>query len=381
MADDRRARVPPRIATSLVLALAPLSAAASGEVVRSDVHDFRLQTVADGFAHPWALAFLPDGGILVTERPGRLQRVAPASGESQRINGVPPVDARNQGGLLDVAVHPDFEDHPWVYLTWSGRGEEGNATHFGRGRLDNGALADFQTLFVATPYVDSTKHFGSRITFDGDGHVLVTVGERGERDRAQDLGDHNGSIIRLHLDGRIPDDNPFVDRPNARDAIYSYGHRNPQGADHHPRTGRYWIHEHGPRGGDEINLPEAGGNFGWPKQTYGREYYGLEIAPDTRPDVINPIHHWTPSIAPSGMSFYDGDAFPHWQGDLFVGALAQTHLARLSLNGQKVTGQERLLDDRGWRIRDVVQGPGDDHLYVLVDAPNAPLLRLRPVTD
>jgi glucose/arabinose dehydrogenase len=381
VADDRRARVPPRIATSLVLALAPLSAAASGEVVRSDVHDFRLQTVADGFAHPWALAFLPDGGILVTERPGRLQRVAPASGESQRINGVPPVDARNQGGLLDVAVHPDFEDHPWVYLTWSGRGEEGNATHFGRGRLDNGALADFQTLFVATPYVDSTKHFGSRITFDGDGHVLVTVGERGERDRAQDLGDHNGSIIRLHLDGRIPDDNPFVDRPNARDAIYSYGHRNPQGADHHPRTGRYWIHEHGPRGGDEINLPEAGGNFGWPKQTYGREYYGLEIAPDTRPDVINPIHHWTPSIAPSGMSFYDGDAFPHWQGDLFVGALAQTHLARLSLNGQKVTGQERLLDDRGWRIRDVVQGPGDDHLYVLVDAPNAPLLRLRPVTD
>jgi len=362
------------VSATLLLATMPLAAHAAK--VTSQVHDFRIETVAEGLTHPWGMARLPNGDMLVTERPGHLNRIDQASGDYERVSGVPEVDARNQGGLLDVASHPDFSANRWVYLTWSGTGNGGNATHFGRGRLNNGELHEFETLFVATPFVDSTKHFGSRITFH-DGHVFVTVGERGERDRAQDLGDHNGSVIRLNPDGSIPEDNPFVERDDAEDAIYSYGHRNPQGASIKPDTHTYWIHEHGPRGGDEINVPQAGENFGWPIQTHGREYYGPEIAPDTRPGVANPIHHWTPSIAPSGMAFYDGEAFPQWHGDLFVGALAKTHLARVSLDGTEVTGEERLLNDRGWRIRDVMVGP-DDHLYLLVDAGEAPVLRLTP---
>jgi len=354
-------------ATLLALTAMPLAAA-----------DFRVETVADGFDHPWAMAFLPGGDLLITERSGALLRFDPDTGERRRIGNVPPVDARNQGGLLDVVLDPAFADNRRVYLTWSGECGPGNATHFGRGRLEGDRLAGFETLFVATPCVDSTKHFGSRIVFDRKGHVFVTVGERGERDRAQDLEDHNGSVLRLYPDGSIPQDNPFVGRGDARPAIYSFGHRNPQGAVLHPDTGRLWIHEHGPRGGDEINIPEPGGNFGWPKTTYGREYWGPEIGPDQLPGTVQPIHHWTPSIAPSGMEFYTGDRFPDWRGDLFVGALALTHLARLELDGEKVVFEERLLQDRGWRIRDVRQGP-DGHLYLLTDSGNGQLVRLVPV--
>lgn len=339
--------------------------------------EVRVTTLADGLDHPWAMAFLPDGDMLVTERSGALLRLDPESGERTALAGVPEVDGRNQGGLLDVALHPDFGDNRLVYLTWSGAGDGGNATHLGRGRLEDGRLADFETLFVATPFVASTKHFGSRIVFDGAGYLWMTVGERGERDRAQDLGDHNGSVLRLLPDGSVPADNPFVDRADARDAIFSYGHRNPQGMAVHPDSGEVWIHEHGPRGGDEINIPEAGANFGWPKQTYGREYYGPEIAPNEVPGIAGPIHHWTPSIAPSGMAFYTGERFPQWRGDLFVGALALTHLARLELDGVEVVNETRLLDDRGWRIRAVVQGP-DEALYVLTDHDNGRLLRVTP---
>ncbi len=366
-----------RLLSLTLLVLLPALGPAA-EKITAKAHDIRLETVAHGLDQPWAMAFLPNGDALVTERPGRLNRVDTDSGAYQTITGTPDVDARGQGGLLDVALHPEFATNRWVYLTWSGRGDGGNATYLGRGKLRNGQLEAFETLFVATPYVDSTKHFGSRITFN-DGYVFITVGERGQRERAQDLSDHNGSVIRLRPDGSIPDDNPFVDREDAKDAIYSYGHRNPQGEALHPVTGAYWIHEHGPRGGDEINIPRAGENFGWPIQTYGREYHGPEIAPDTRPEVVNPIHHWTPSIAPSGMAFYDGDAFPDWRGDLFVGALAMTHLARISLEGTTVTGEEKLLANQGWRIRDVVQGP-DDYLYILVDAADAPMLRLKPAS-
>ncbi|MDZ7829583.1 MAG: PQQ-dependent sugar dehydrogenase [Halofilum sp. (in: g-proteobacteria)] len=338
---------------------------------------FRVQTVAEGLDHPWALAFLPGGDLLVTERSGALLRLDPEQGQRTRIDGVPEVDARNQGGLLDVVLHPDFADNRLVYLTWSGRCDRGNATHLGRGRLDGDRLADFEVLFVARPCVRSTKHFGSRIVFDRDGHVFVTVGERGERDRAQNLGDHNGSVIRLYPDGTVPDDNPFVDRDDARPAIYSYGHRNPQGAVLHPDSGRLWIHEHGPRGGDEINIPEPGANFGWPKTTYGKEYWGPEIGPDKLEGTVQPIHQWTPSIAPSGMEIYTGDRFPAWQGDLFVGALALTHLARLELDGTRVVNEEKLLKDRGWRIRDARQGP-DGYLYLLTDSANGLVVRLVP---
>ena len=361
----------------LLAALALATLAACGGSSNSQAK-LRVETLTEGLDHPWAMAFLPKGEILVTERSGALKRLSGQGEERTEIGGVPEVDARNQGGLLDVALHPDFADNRYVYLTWSGAGEGGNATHLGRGRLADNRLQDFETLFVATPYVKSTKHFGSRLTFDGNGHVFMTVGERGQRDRAQDLSDHNGSVLRLNTDGSIPDDNPFVDRDDARDAIYSYGHRNPQGAARHPETGRLWIHEHGPRGGDEINIPEAGANFGWPRATYGREYHGPEIAPDEHGEgLVGPIHQWTPSIAPSGMAFYTGDRFPEWQGDLFVGALALTHLAHLELDGTRVVNEQEHLKDRGWRIRAVRQGP-DGYLYLLTDHDNGRLVRVSP---
>lgn len=342
--------------------------------------DVSVETVAGGLNRPWAVAFLPDGGFLVTERPGALKRLDAEGRLRASIGGVPAVDARGQGGLLEVALHPDFENNRFVYLTWAGAGEGGNATHLGRGRLVDDILRDFRVLFVATPFVNSTKHFGSRLVFDGEGHLFMTLGERGERERAQDLGDHNGSLLRLTEDGGIPADNPFVGRDGALDAIFSYGHRNAQGAALHPRSGRLWIHEHGPRGGDEINIPAPGENFGWPKATFGREYWGPEIAPGHREGMVDPIHQWTPSIAPSGMAFYTHSRFPQWRGNLFVGALARTHLARLELDGQRVVREEKLLDDRGWRISDVRQGP-DGYLYLLTDHRDGRLLRVSPAGE
>ncbi|RZU98618.1 glucose/arabinose dehydrogenase [Spiribacter vilamensis] len=342
----------------------------AGLTATTAMADSGVETLAKDLEHPWGMAFLAEGEVLVTERPGRLLYLDLETGQRAQVSGVPAVDAQGQGGLLDIELHPDFSDNRQVYLTWAGACGDGNATHLGRGRLtDDNQLADFETLFVATPCVESTKHFGSRISFDGAGHVLFTTGDRGERDRAQDLEDHNGAVIRLHDDGSIPATNPFVGQANAEAAIYSYGHRNPQGAARHPETGALWIHEHGPRGGDEINLPAAGENFGWPETTYGREYWGPEIAPSEKPGTIQPIHVWTPSIAPSGMAFHNGD--------LYVGALAKVHLARLRLDGQEVVSEERLLEDRGWRIRAVESGP-DGNLYLLTDQANGRLVRVNP---
>lgn len=357
-----------------LLALLPLLPSIAVHPARADP---AIETITDEMHHPWALTFLADGRLLVTERRGQLWRVDPATGERQEIVGVPEVDHRNQGGLLDVLAHPAHTDNQWIYLTWAGRCDGGNATHLGRGRLVGARLVDFQTLHVATPCVDSGIHFGSRLAFDRNEHLYMTTGDRGERDRAQDLADHNGSVLRFHDDGLIPADNPFVDRADAKDAIFSYGHRNPQGATTHPHTGRVWIHEHGPRGGDEVNIPAPGENFGWPIQTYGREYSGPEIAPDEVEGVTGPIHHWTPSIAPSGMTFYDHAATPAWQGNLFVGALAKRHLARLQLDGERVVSEERWLEERKWRIRDVEVGP-DGALWVITDHADGRLLRLTP---
>lgn len=327
-----------------------------------------VETLAEDLTHPWGMAFVSGDEVLITERPGRLLSLDLDTGSRHPVTGVPAVDARGQGGLLDIELHPEFTDNRLVYLTWAGACDGGNATHLGRGRLtEDRRLTGFETLFVATPCVASTKHFGARISFDGEGRVLFTTGDRGERDRAQDLRDHNGSVIRLNDDGSIPAANPYVGRDDAEPAIYSFGHRNPQGAARHPETGARWIHEHGPRSGDEINIPIAGGNFGWPETTYGREYWGPEIAPDEKPGTIQPIHHWTPSIAPSGMAFHGGD--------LYVGALAQVHLARLALDGQTIIGEARLLQDRGWRIRAVEHGP-DGQLYLLTDHANGRLVRV-----
>ena len=359
-------------------ALAQTGVDKAAEIHRSKEHSFQVETVVEGLSHPWGITFLPDGRMLVTEREGQLNLIAPDSGERAQVTGLPEITARGQGGLLDVAVHPRFEENNWVYLSYVAEGEGGFGTHVGRGRLQGTQLTDFDVLFRATPFTRGAQHFGSRLLFDGKGHLFVSLGDRNERDRAQDLGDHNGSLIRLTEEGAIPKDNPFVNRQGALPAIYSYGHRNIQGLAQHPQTGQVWLHEHGPRGGDEINVPEAGKNYGWPVITYGKEYYGPSIGTTRKEGVEQPIHYWAPSIAPSGMTFYTGKAFPRWRGDLFVGALAQTHLARLRFDGTRLVEQERLLDDAGWRIRDVVQGP-DDLLYLLVDSGNAPVLRLRPV--
>lgn len=366
-------------AVMLASALAACGTESGAEqaVYSSEEHDFRLETVAEGLDRAWALAFLPDGDFLVTEQAGRLLRIEPESGARQAIGGVPEVAAVGQGGLLDVALHPDFADNRWVYFSYAAPGEGGYATRVARGRLSGDALTDLEVLFTAEPFVDGGRHFGSRLLFH-DGYLFATFGERGRKDPAQNLGNVLGTLVRLRPDGSIPEDNPFADDSDAHDAIYSYGHRNAQGIALHPETGRVWLHEHGPQGGDEINLPEPGANYGWPETTYGRAYSGERFAP--KPPVegyASPIYHWTPSIAPSGMAFYTGDAFPGWRGDLFVGALKLTHLARLEIEGGEVVAEERLLDDAGMRIRDVREGP-DGYLYLLIDANDAPLLRLVP---
>lgn len=346
----------------------------------SERHRFTVDVLTDQLSHPWGLAFLPDGRMLITERQGRLQLFDPEDSTLTPIEGIPPVADAGQGGLLDVALHPDFRNNRWVYLSYSAPGDRGTTTAVGRGRLRGERLTDFQVLFSAAPQFDSQQHYGSRLVFDRDGYLYITVGDRRQRHLAQDPDTHTGSVIRLTDDGEVPDDNPFVGRPDARPEIFSIGHRNPQGMTLHPETGDIWVHEHGPRGGDEINILRAGGNYGWPETTYGREYHGPPIGPDSMPGMAPPIHHWTPSIAPSGMTYYTGDAFPQWRNNIFVGALALTHLARLELDGERVTREERLLDDAGWRIRDVRQGP-DGYLYLLVDAGRAPLLRLSPVDE
>lgn len=362
---------------ALALLFAHITCAAAEPVYSDSEHRFQLETVAQGFAHPWSLAFLPDGRLLVTERPGRLNLVDANTGARTPVEGLPEIVAVGQGGLLDVALHPRYEQNGWIYLSYVAAGPGGYGTHVGRGRLRGERLTDFEVLFRATPFTDRPQHFGSRLAFDRQGFLFISLGDRNERDRAQDVSDHNGSLIRLHHDGRIPQDNPFIGRRGAQPAIYSIGHRNIQGLTVHPQTGQVWLHEHGPRGGDEINLPEPGKNYGWPIITYGREYSGPPIGTTHREGLEQPVHQWTPSIAPSGMTFYQGNAFPNWQGDLFVGALAGRHLARLRFDGTTLVEEQRLLEKAGLRIRDVREGP-DGLLYLLVDAASAPLLRLRP---
>ncbi len=353
---------------------------APAEIVTSRDHDFRVVTVAGGLAHPWALAFLPDGRILVTERAGRV-RVIDAGGAllPEPLAGVPDVVDSGQGGLLDIALHPGFKTNRLLYLSYAGHGPEGRPTTVvSRARLEGMGLRDLETVFVARAEAGGGRHFGSRLVFDANGYLFVSVGERGQSDWAQDPGNHAGTIVRLHDDGRVPADNPFAVSGEGLPEIWSYGHRNPQGMALHPETGALWAHEHGPRGGDEINIPRPGLNYGWPKTTYGRAYSGLPIgAGPTAPGIEPPVLHWTPSISPSGMAFYTGDRFPAWRGDIFVGALGQAHLRRVIMAGETVAGQEELLREMRWRIRDVRTGP-DGYLYLLTDHSNGALLRLEP---
>ena len=351
------------------------------------------ETVTEGLSNPWGLAFLPDDPrLVVTERDtGRVVLVDRTDGTQTGVDGVPAVDAAGQGGLLDAAIHPDFPAEPWLYLTYSastGGGE--STTHLGRGRLDPdaAALTGFEVLHPAEPFLDRVNHYGSRVVFEADGLVYVSVGDRQFKDFgpdhvAQDLTNDLGTILRFEPDGSIPEDNPFVDDPDARDPIYSYGHRNPQGLAVHPETGALWESEHGERDGDELNVIEAGGNYGWPVATYACEYgtdRPVGDRPDEREDLIAPVYYWecgSGGFPPAGMTFYDGP-ISEWQGDLFVGNLAGTYLGRFAVDGTDVTEREPLLADRGWRIRAVETAPETGHLYVAVDAGSAPLVRLQP---
>ena len=343
---------------------------------------FKVAIVTDGLEYPWGMAFLPDDRILVTERPGRLRLVVKGKLDPTPVRGLPEIAATGQGGLLDVALHPEYSSNGWIYLSYVAGGRRGIGTEVMRARLKEHRLVDQEVLFGLRPKSGTGRHFGSRLVFDRKGYLYITVGDRGERKRAQRLDDHAGSIIRLHDDGRIPKDNPFVDRPGARPEIFSYGHRNPQGAALHPETGVLWIHEHGPQGGDEVNIIKAGANYGWPIITYGKEYVtGWDIGEGTHKQGIEqPIHHWTPSIAPSGMAFYTGDRFPGWRGNLFVGALKFQLLARLELDGDRVVKEQRYLQGKIGRIRDVRNGP-DGFLYLLTDAANGKLVRLEPLSQ
>jgi glucose/arabinose dehydrogenase len=343
----------------------------------------RVNTLTAGLEFPWSLAFLPDGRMLVTERPGRL-RVVGRDGvvDPRPVEGLPRVAVVGQGGLLDVALHPQFAANRWIYLSLASGDADGVGTDVVRGRLVEQAgrlvLEDVKSVFRMAPRSTRGQHFGSRLAFDAKGFLYITLGDRGEMQRAQRMDDHAGSVVRLHDDGRVPADNPFVKVAGARPEKFTLGNRNMQGAAIHPVTGELWTHEHGPQGGDEVNVMRPGRNYGWPVITYGVNYgLGTRIGEGTaRAGMEQPLMHWTPSIAPSGMAFYSGGAFPAWKGNLLVGALRGQALHRLELDGEKVVHEERLLQGVA-RIRDVRVGP-DGLVYLLTDERAGRLLRLEP---
>ena len=338
------------------------------------VGTIKVETVATGLSHPWGLAFLPDGRMLVTERSGTLRLVSKDGKLSPPLSGVPKVVVAGQGGLLDVAIDPDFKSNSLVYLTYSEPGKGGAGTAVARGKLGESGLDGVEVIFRQEPKVGGGNHFGSRLVFAPDGKLFVTLGERFTFTPAQDLTNDLGKIVRINPDGSVPKDNPFVGRTDARPEIWSYGHRNPQGAAIHPETGKLWETEFGPRGGDELNIPQAGANYGWPVVSWGSHYTGEDIPdPPTHPEFADAIYHWNPVISPSGITFYTADAIPGWKGNLLIGGLSEQAIVRLTLDGEKVVDEERI--PMGARIRDVVQGP-DGAVYALTDEGNGEILRL-----
>jgi glucose/arabinose dehydrogenase len=374
-------RLAPVVLLALALAAPMIHAQKPLPAVRTEVHAVRPVILAEGLEHPWSIAWLPDGRALVTEREGRL-RILSREGrlEPQPVAGLPAnIEASGQGGLFDAIPHPRFAENGWVYLSYAGRGEGGAGTELARARLAGNRLENLEVLFRQTPKSRGGRHFGGRIVFDGNGHVFLTLGDRGEQDRAQRPDDHAGSVIRLHDDGRVPKDNPFVGQAGFRPEKYTLGNRNIQGAALHPRTGALWTHEHGPQGGDEVNVIRAGVNYGWPVITYGVNYgLGTKIGEGTaKAGMAQPLHHWVPSIAPSGLAIYAGERFPRWRGDLLVGALRDQMLVRLQLDGEKVVKEERMLKGALGRIRDVRVGP-DGFVYLLTDSSDGAVVRLEP---
>lgn len=335
-------------------------------IAQADIK-FKPEKIIENLTNPWGMTWLPDGSMLVTEKSGALLLFK--EGERINIEGVPKVYLQGQGGLLDIALHPDYEENGWIYITYAseeGPGKGGN-TALGRGKLEGNRLTNFEVLYKAEPNTTKGQHFGSRIAFDNKNFVYFSIGDRGERDKnPQDITRDGGKIYRLYDDGRIPEDNPFFDHPQAKKAIYTYGNRNPQGMVKHPETGAIWTHEHGPQGGDEINIVRKGANYGWPKVTFGIDYDDTEITDKTSdPEMESPIHHWTPSIAPCGMDFIKGDKYPGWEGRLVVGSLKFGYVELLTFEGEKVVHQEKLVPDIG-RVRNVKQGP-DGYIYIAVE--------------
>jgi aldose sugar dehydrogenase len=343
---------------------------------------YKVTEIAKGLNHPWSMAFLPDGSILVTERVGRLRIIRGGSLLPQAIAGVPAVHTGSQAGLFDVVLHPNFATNNVVYLTYASGTGAANGTQVARATFDGSTLQGLQVIFKATPLKDTDNHYGGRMAFLPDGTFVLTIGEGFEyREKAQDLSTDLGKIVRLNEDGSIPKDNPFLGQASARPEIYTWGHRNPQGLTFDVQSGRIYETEHGPRGGDELNIIVAHRNYGWPVITYGMDYSGAYVSPYTqRPGLEQPVIYWTPSIAPSGLALYRGDRFPAWKGDLFVGALAFKHLRRVHLDERgNVVDQEELLNDLHQRIRDV-RAPPDGYLYVCTDEDDGRVLRLEPMT-
>lgn len=332
---------------------------------------------ASGLKHPWGLAFLPNGDLLITERAGNLRRLDTKNRLSGPISGLPEAVVRGQGGMLGIAIHPDFEKNSLVYVCLNVAGEGGWGSEVHAGKLQGDKLVDTKRIFAAQPKVETGYHFGCRIVFDNNKDLFISLGDRGsKKELAQDLNTHFGKVIKLKADGSIPSDNPFVGKPG-KDDIFSYGHRNVQGMTKHPETGKIWAHEHGPKGGDEVNILSAGNNYGWPVISYGINYDGTIITDKTAmKGMEQPLTYYVPSIAPSGMSFYTGDMFSDWQGDLLIGSLSFRYLARVELDEHnKVIAQHKMLEDREERIRDVVQAP-DGSIYVLTDDGNGKVLRI-----
>ncbi len=343
--------------------------------------ELKAVSVARGLANPWAVAFLPDGRFLVTERAGRLRIVERDGRLGQPVEGLPAVDAGGQCGLLDVVLDPKFADNAWIYWSYAEAGEGGNSTAVARGKLQGNRLSEVQVIFRQLPKVSSQAHCGSRLVFARDGRLFVVLGDRFSRkEDAQKLENHIGKVVRIEVDGKVPADNPFVATAGARAEVWSLGHRNMQGAALHPQTGELWATEHGPQGGDELNVVRAGKNYGWPLVTYGRNYgIGTRIGEEgPKPGFEQPLKHWVPlSVAPSGLAFLTSDRYPGWNGNLFVGTLRGEMLLRLELDGTRVLKEETLLTGLKSRIRDVRQGP-DGWLYVLTDSADGQLLRLMP---
>ena len=341
-------------AIGMVLACA--SAVAQVESLQTEAGTLVVESLASGLEHPWGMAFLPDGRLLVTERPGRLRILGTDNQLSDPLAGTPEVFARGQGGLMDVALDPDFASNRLVYLSFAEPGEGGASTALGRGQLAEDRIEGFEVVFRQEPKVQGRNHFGNRIAFAPDGKLFLALGERFKFQPAQDLSDHLGTIVRLERDGSIPDDNPFVGRQGAQTAIWSYGHRNIEAAAFHPDSGELWIAEMGPLGGDELNRPEPGRNYGWPIVSWGRHYDGSDIPdPPTHPEFADAALHWTPVISPSGMTFYTGDTFSAWRGSALIGGLSARALVRVTVDGAQVREEERV--PLGVRIRDVEQAP------------------------